>query len=108
MVNLKAVAGFLTKKALWAKPLNLWTPEEIEALGVVFLSCPGADVPIDGWKKPTLINGRLEIPFDCHPSYRWWAPGGKPLWDTLKELCATPEEMQKYLSTGYGEGLRHG
>ena len=105
MVNLKAVADYLTKKELWTKPLSTWGAEEIEEFGLVFLSCPGPEVPVDGWKKPTLSNGKLKIPFDVHPSYRWWTRDGKALWEILDELGATKEEKAKYLPTGYGEGI---
>jgi hypothetical protein len=41
-------------------------------------------------------SGVLVIRIDAPRRYRWWS-GGQPIYDTLKELKASPEVIEKYL-----------
>ncbi|MFQ5934771.1 MAG: hypothetical protein ACE5KI_09035 [Dehalococcoidia bacterium] len=46
--------------------------------------------------KPFLdSSGALVIPFDSDPRYHWWA-GGQSIAETLKELEATAEVVNRY------------
>jgi hypothetical protein len=47
--------------------------------------------------KPYLNDqGELIIPLTVDPKYRWWS-GGQSLYDTLRELGASPEMLARYV-----------
>lgn len=37
-------------------------------------------------------DGRLRIPIDTDPKYRWWEEGGQDVWDTMIELEVPEKE----------------
>ncbi len=56
--------------------------------------------------KPYITaDGVLVIPFDSDPKYFWWA-GGQSIEQTLIEINASLEVMQKYLSDKAGSCAR--
>jgi hypothetical protein len=103
VINLKKVGQFFTDKKLWDKPFNAWSKEEMIELAEVFFSSCGDSVPRDGWKKPSIKDGKLFIPFDVHPKYRWWDPRGQSITATLIEIGATKEMIEANRPIGYDE-----
>lgn len=91
MIDLEKIGEFITKKELWEKPFNQWSKEEIQQLAQVFFSSPSGRVPRDGWKTPYVKDDHFIIPFDAHPKYYWWTPGGQSILETLKEIKAPSE-----------------
>ncbi|WP_457573182.1 primase-helicase zinc-binding domain-containing protein [Desulfolithobacter sp.] len=57
---------------------------------------PEPDTRIN-YPLPAIIDGVLRIPFDCAPKHRWWA-GGQSIFETLLELDAPDEVIEKYIS----------
>lgn len=101
MINLPALADRVNQIGIMQKAFLDCTREEIEALcTAVFSSFDLDKVPADGWKQPYLLHGELVIPFDCHPDYRWWTPGGKSIQQTLVELDAPYDVARRYVHTG--------
>lgn len=105
-IDLKKVAQHLTEKDLWPIPLSQWSADDMQELGRVMITSPGPSVPGDGWIKPRLVDGKLVMPADVHPKYRWWTEDGQPLWQTLSELGADAKTIAKYSPTGVGEGVK--
>jgi hypothetical protein len=49
-------------------------------------------------KAPYLDDqGRLRIPCDCEPKYRWWQDGQSPF-ETALELGASDEELEHHVN----------
>jgi hypothetical protein len=108
MVDLKQVAKWFEKKGLWEKPFNLWSCEEIIELCEVIYSSPSKDIPPDGWTEPKVIDGELFLPFTVHPRFRWWNHDGQSICQTLKEIGAPSEVIEKYRPIGYdSEAIHH-
>ena len=42
-------------------------------------------------------QGRLRIPCDCEPKYRWWQDGQSPF-ETALELGASDEELEHHVN----------
>jgi hypothetical protein len=47
-------------------------------------------------ERPFIKDGELRIPFGCVPKYKWWA-GGQSIFETLLELNAPDEVIEKYI-----------
>jgi hypothetical protein len=104
MINLKRLARFISENKMWDKPLRQLNQLEIRRLAEAFFGALEGAPPC-GWTPPYIDErGRLVIPFNAPPKYRWWQ-GGQPLLETLDELGATEEIKAKYTPSGYGEGL---
>lgn len=49
---------------------------------------------------PYIKDGHLVIPFNSNPKYHWWA-GGQSIIETLKELNAPEEVVDRYIQNGW-------
>ena len=99
MVNLPELAEKLGKCGLLQKSFLDCTKSEIEQVINAVFSCVGSAVPLDGWDKPSIINGELNIPCTVHPKYMWWTPAGQGIRQTLIELDAPFEVAKKYIQS---------
>ncbi len=98
MVDLKKIGEWFTKNNLWATPFNQFSEDQMKNLVTVVLSSPSHRVPPGGWKKPFLNQaGELIYPLETHPAYRYWDPDGKSVFETLKELNAPREIIERYV-----------
>lgn len=98
MVDLKKIGEWLIRKNLMDKPFNQFSKDDIMGLVTVVLSSPGYSVPPGGWKKPFINQaGELIYPPETHPAYRYWDPDGKSIFETLKELNAPQEIVDRYV-----------
>lgn len=103
MVSLPDLARELVGLGIMDKAFSSMCREEVEALISAVFSCIDTKtVPVKGWTKPYLkpnpVSGQqdLVIPFDTHPDYMWWKPGGKSVYETLVELKAPLHVVQRY------------
>lgn len=102
MIDKKKIGAWFDKRGLWNKPFNAWTEDEINGLITAILSSPDSHVPPHGWEKPYINQaGELIIPRESHPRYHWFA-SGQSIMDTLRELNAPQEIMDKYVSNFQG------
>lgn len=81
LVNVKS-ANSLDKK-----PFDTIGTSSIEPVRLVSES--------DFYEEPRIEKETLIIPFNCHPKYKWWATGQSTI-ETLKELDASTEVIQRY------------
>lgn len=89
--NLKDLAEWLNKNDLMHKPFSNFSKAEIEALcEAVHL----ATIPIE-YRVPYLEKGELIFPAPTHPRFEYWADG-QTLFETLKEMGADPETVERY------------
>ena len=51
-------------------------------------------------------HGELRIPIDCERKYRWWQ-GGQSVRETLIELGAPEQVIEKYVQTPSDKRLAH-
>jgi len=102
MFNLKLLAEKLQAASIEQKALFDMDEAEITTLCESVISSFDETVPPRGWSAPHLDmdSGELVIPGDAHPSYHWWAKGGKSILDSLAELGAPFEVAKKYLDWG--------
>ncbi len=93
ITNLPTTFTQLQAANLTGKPIDQFSREEIVKLIEVFID--NLDTK-NGWSPPYLKDGNeLVIPFTAPKKYRWWA-GGQKVKDTLKELGANSEIIEKY------------
>lgn len=106
MIDLPKLAERIEGLGIMRKPFFDLTLEEVQSLVSAVMSCPHVDqIPADGWGKPRIEDGELIVPFDAHPSNRWWEPGGKSIEEILQEANA-PQEMIDNYRAGLGLGAR--
>lgn len=99
MINLPDLADRLNQYGLMNKSFIGMTKTEIQLLISTVFSCPGDEVPADGWDHPRVENGQLVLTFRVHPKYHWWTPGGQSIYETLIEIGAPWEVARKYLDS---------
>ena len=97
MINLPDLADRLNQYGIMNKSFLSMTKTEIQLLISAVYSCPGDDVPVNGWDKPRIEDGQLVLTFDVHPKYHWWTPDGQSIYETLIEIGAPWEVAKKYL-----------
>ena len=101
MIDLMELADRMQKAGLMNKPFFDCTKTEILKIVDAVFSSIGDDVPVKGWAKPYIDDaGRLVVPFDVHPEYRWWTSSGKSIWEILVELDAPFDVARKYVCKG--------
>lgn len=99
MIDKRKIGEWFDKRGLWGKPFNQFTEDEIDGLINAVLNAPNHTVPANGWKPPYINGaGELIISGDSHPRYHWWA-NGQSIHDTLKELGASQEIIDRHIST---------
>jgi hypothetical protein len=98
-VNFQKLGAALAAENLTGKPVNNYTPEEVEKL---VHACVDALIPDMGAKftKPYITDdGDLIVPHDSDPKYHFWHPCGQSIFHTLRELGANEEVWRKYVTT---------
>ena len=98
MINLPDLADRLNQYGIINKSFMELTKSEIQLMVSAIYSCPGEDVPPDGWDKPRIDDrGDLVLTFNSHPKYHWWTHDGQSIMETLVEISAPYEVAKKYL-----------
>jgi hypothetical protein len=102
--DLKALGAWLAEAGLMNKaPADMAKLDIIRLCELVHESTHQAD----GWGPPYFNNAKeLIIPFNAPAKYRYWSHGGQPLKQTLKEIGASPEIIERYCPAYLGEGLK--
>ncbi len=92
--DLKELAFYLTETGLMSKTfLDMNMAEIVQFCEQVHC----ATREMAGWCPP-YINQKDEliIPYDAPPKYRYWQDGGQSIKDTLLEMNASDEIIQRY------------
>jgi hypothetical protein len=92
MFDLSKIGQHLTENDLWDLRFSDFDQQTIEGL------CLAVAESMTGGHVAPYINERQEliIPFNTHPIFKWWTPGGQPVRETLKQLNAPPELFRRY------------
>lgn len=91
-IDFKEISSFFTNNQLWDKPFKQFDKITISKFcETVFKSVDKKE----GWEAPCIKNNNIVIPFNSPKKYRWW-DGGQSLFDTLKEMGAPEEILEKY------------
>ena len=100
-INLNKIGQFFTEKNLWKKIFKDFNRLEIDQLCVAVFEALENKPPVAGWSPPYInTQDELIIPFNAPLKYRWWTQGGQSCVDTLKELGAFQEIINKYTRDG--------
>lgn len=95
-INLNKIGQFFTKNNLWKKLFKDFNRLEIDQLCVAVFEALESTPPIEGWSPPYInTQDELVVPFNAPLKYRWWQ-GGQGCVNTLKELGASQEIIDKY------------
>lgn len=94
-IDFQTLGKNISRAKLWGKPLSDFTEQEILKLAECFFSAPDCNSGQKYAKPYIQQDGSLFIPANSHPKYHWWA-GGQPAIETLKEIGAPQELIEKY------------
>jgi len=87
------LSKLLTEHKLWGTPFRKIKVVDLEKIAEIFFE--SIDPDSDTVSPPFIRNGELNIPYNASLKYRWW-DGGQSVRDTLVELGASQDVINKY------------
>ncbi|MCP4665924.1 MAG: hypothetical protein GY849_06125 [Deltaproteobacteria bacterium] len=87
------LSKMLTDRKLWGTSFKDMKAVNLQEIAEIFLE--NIDPGIEYSSPPSIIDGELRIPHNAPHKYRWWA-GGQSIKETLAELGADQDVIDKY------------
>ncbi len=92
-IAVEKLSKMLTDHKLWGTPFKDIKAADLQKIAEIFLE--NIDPGIGYSSPPSIIDGELRIPHNAPLKYRWW-DGGQSIKETLDELGATQDVIDKY------------